>query len=618
VQRAIRKLGGYGLAIVLVAAASLLTLSIRPVRLKAPFLLFTIAAMVTAAAGGFGPGIFAVLLSSFAGVFFLIEPIYSFRVGDPADTIPVILFAIVGVAIVWGVTLLNRARRQAEETRERFYRAFADAHIGFALVEAEAGIIEVNRAFCEITGHIQEELPGTELRAITHPEEIEESERVFEQLVTRRLPSAVYESRYLRKDGSTLWVRISAAVVIGAGGEAPNQIIMLVEDITRSKQLEQELRQAQRMEAVGRLAGGVAHDFNNLLTVIGGYGRMLLMDEAEVPGAMREPIRQIVGASDRAVGLTGQLLAFSRHRTIQPQSIELNGVVAKMEPLLKRLLGEDIELAVRLDSASGQILADPTQVEQVIMNLAVNARDAMPGGGRLTIETACIAVDEALASRHIGLTPGDHVLLTVTDNGSGMTAEVQAHLFEPFFTTKALGKGTGLGLSTVYGIVQQQGGKILVSSEVGQGTTFELFFPRLLANGKPQEAAPAGPAPRPGKETILVVEDEEGVREYVMAVLGQQGYTLLEAADGAQALEVVGSHIGEIDLLLSDVIMPQMNGMQLASRLRALRPGIKVLYMSGYTDVSVEARPGPGEATIQKPFSPDAIAGRVREVLDQT
>jgi PAS domain S-box-containing protein len=475
-------------------------------------------------------------------------------------------------------------------------------------------MMEVNRAFCEITGYAEHELLGKEVRAITHPEDIEQSAQLFDQVATRRLPSAIYEKRYLRQDGSTVWVQVSATLVLGPGGREPNQVITLVADITKAKRLELEFRQAQKMEAVGRLAGGVAHDFNNLLTVIGGYSHMLLTEDTAAD-ATREPIRQIAEAADRASAITGQLLAFSRQHAVEPRNIDINSVVANLERMLERLLGEDMELAVSLEPTSGQIRADRTQIEQVIMNLAVNARDAMPGGGRLVVETASVAVDEALASRHIGLTPGEHVLLTVSDNGCGMTGEVQAHLFEPFFTTKAPGKGTGLGLSTVYGIVQQHGGKILVSSEEGRGTTFKLFFPKIHAASEPENAAPSRQATREGTETILVVEDNKGVREYVRAVLGQQGYNLLVAADGAAALELACNHPGEISLLLTDVVMPLMSGPRLAGRLRELWPSLKVLYMSGYSELSREVDLGRGDAIIQKPFSPTAIAVRVREVL---
>jgi nitrogen-specific signal transduction histidine kinase len=384
-----------------------------------------------------------------------------------------------------------------------------------------------------------------------------------------------------------------------------------------SKRLELELRQAQKMDAIGRLAGGIAHDFNNLLTVISGYSQMLQANEAAA-GAMREPILQIVEAADRAAALTAQLLTFSRRRATKPRDIDLNGVVSNLERMLRRLLGEDVEVTLSLDPACGRIRADPGQIEQAIMNLAVNARDAMPGGGRLVIETACLEVDEVLASRHIGLTPGEQVQLTVSDTGCGMTAEVQAHLFEPFFTTKEPGKGTGLGLSIVYGIVTQAGGKILVYSEAGKGSTFKVFFPKLQAAGDFEDMAPASQPPRSGTESILIVEDEKGIRDYMRAALGARGYTLLDAADGVEAMEVARNYRGEINLLLTDVIMPQMGGPQLAGRLRELRPGIKVLYMSGYSELRMEGDLGPGEKMIQKPFSPTAIAGSVREILDKS
>jgi PAS domain S-box-containing protein len=335
-----RKLATYSLAIAAVAVATLLTLAIAPLRLKSPLLLFTVAVMVSTAFGGVGPGILAVFLSGASTAYFLIEPTYSFRIGDPLFAMPLILFGVVGFAIVWGVTLLTRARQQAEESRERFHRAFVDAHIGFALADTRGGLIEVNQAFCAITGYAEGELLGKELRAITHPEDLEESARLFNQVAARHLPSAVYEKRYLRKDGSPVWVRISVAVLLGPGGKAPNHVITLVEDITQAKRLERELQQSQKMEAVGRLAGRVAQDFNNLLTIIGGYSHMMLEDEAVVAGAMREPIREIVDAADRAAALTGQLLAFSRQHSTGLRNIDLNNVVTNVERMLRRPPGD--------------------------------------------------------------------------------------------------------------------------------------------------------------------------------------------------------------------------------------------------------------------------------------
>jgi signal transduction histidine kinase/heme-degrading monooxygenase HmoA len=382
-----------------------------------------------------------------------------------------------------------------------------------------------------------------------------------------------------------------------------------------SQRLELELRQSQKMEAIGRLAGGIAHDFNNLLTVICGYSQMLQANAA-VAGAMREPIAQIVEAADRAAALTAQLLTFSRRRATEARDVDPNLVVGSLERLLRRLLGEDLEVTVSLAPGCGQIRADPNQIEQAIINLAVNARDAMPGGGRLVIETASLVVDEVFASRHIDLTPGEYAQITVRDTGCGMAAEVQARLFEPFFTTKEPGKGTGLGLSIVYSIVKQMGGKILVDSEVGKGTTFRLFFPKLRAAGEVHDVPPPVQPPCSGTETILIVDDEKVIREYVRAVLGEQGYTLLEAANGVLAMEVAHNYRGEISLLLTDVVMPQMGGLQLAGRLRELRPGLKVLYISGYSEPRMEGSLSSGDRIIQKPFSPTAIAGIVREILD--
>jgi signal transduction histidine kinase len=384
-----------------------------------------------------------------------------------------------------------------------------------------------------------------------------------------------------------------------------------------SQRLQRELIQAQKMEAIGRLAGGIAHDFNNLLTIICGYSRMLQENEAAA-GAMAEPILQILDAADRAAALTAQLLTFSRRRPFEARDVDLNFVVGNLERLLRRLLGEDVHVMLSLDPGCGHIRADPNQIEQAILNLAVNARDAMPGGGRLVIETGSLVVGEALASRHIDLTPGEHVQITVSDTGCGMTAEVQAHLFEPFFTTKEAGKGTGLGLSIVYSIVKQMGGKILVYSEVAKGTTFKLFFPKLHAAGAARDVALPVQPPCSGTETILIVEDEKGIREYMRAVLGEQGYLLLEAADGVQAMEAARSYRGEISLLLTDVVMPQMGGPQLANRLRELRPSLKVLYISGYSELRLEGDLSPGERMIQKPFSPTAIARVVREILDKS
>jgi len=389
-------------------------------------------------------------------------------------------------------------------------------------------------------------------------------------------------------------------------------------DVTDQRHLEEQFRQSQKMEAVGQLAGGIAHDFNNLLTAILGNTQLLLRDLP--PGdSKRGDVEEIRKASERAASLTRQLLAYSRRQMLQPEVLDLNVVVAEMDRMLRRLIGEHIALVAVLASDLGRVRADPNQIEQVIVNLAVNARDAMRDGGKLTIETANVDLDEAFAQVHLGSVPGPYALLSVTDSGVGMDASVRAHLFEPFFTTKEVGKGTGLGLATVYGIVKQSGGYISVFSEPGRGSSFRIYLPRLDSTAD-KPATPQRGGPARGSETILVVEDEPAVLALSQRALEAQGYVVLAASDAAAALRVVERHGGTIHLLLTDVVMPGLSGRELADRLRAQRPGIRVLYMSGYPgDAVVQHGTLPsGSAFLQKPFSPDGLARKVRDVLDAT
>ncbi len=388
-------------------------------------------------------------------------------------------------------------------------------------------------------------------------------------------------------------------------------------DLSERKLLEAQLRQAQKMEAVGRLAGGVAHDFNNVLMAITGYSELMRRRLAE-DDPLRRNVAEVLKAADRAAALTHQLLAFSRKQMLQPEVLVLNAVVAGVEKMLRRIIGEDIELVTALEPGLGRAKADAGQIEQVIMNLAVNARDAMPQGGKLTVLTANADLDQDYVAGHLGARPGPHVMLAVSDTGCGMDAETVSHIFEPFFTTKEPGKGTGLGLSTVYGIVKQSGGYIWVDSEPGRGTTFKIYLPRVdeAAELVKTRAAPSE-APR-GSETVLLVEDEETVRDVVREALKASGYTVLAATSGGEALQEAGRHQGPIHLAVTDLVMPDMSGRELAERLAHLHPDTKVLYMSGYTDDAVvhhgvrEA----GVAFLQKPFTPDALARRVRELLD--
>jgi len=378
-----------------------------------------------------------------------------------------------------------------------------------------------------------------------------------------------------------------------------------------------QLTQARKMEAVGRLAGGVAHDFNNLLTVMIGRSQLLLR-QLTTEDPVRPAIELIEHTAGRATDLTRQLLAFSRKQILQPTVLNLNAVVAKSGELLNRVIGEDVALLTVLDPALGCVEADPSQIEQIVVNLVMNARDAMPEGGRLTLETANVELDPAYARRHVEVRPGPHVMLAVSDTGVGMDPDTRARIFEPFFTTKGPGQGTGLGLATVYGIVKQSGGHIWVYSEPGRGTTFKIYLPRVAQVAGPVESPPL-PAPSAhGRETILLVEDETAVRDLARDILQANGYRVLEARHGSEALRICERHAGPIHLMLTDVVMPGMSGRQLAERLAPLQPTMTVLYMSGYTNNAIVHRGvlDARTAFLQKPFTPDALARKVREGLD--
>ncbi len=394
-------------------------------------------------------------------------------------------------------------------------------------------------------------------------------------------------------------------------------LLLMFGDITERRQTEQQLRQAQKMEAIGLLAGGIAHDFNNLLGVIIGYSELLL-DRLDPINPMHKDVERIKTAGDRAAVLTRRLLAFSRKQVLQPKVLDLNTVLADTEKLLQRLIGEDIELLVVPGHALGRVKADPGQLEQIIMNLAVNARDAMPEGGTLTLETMNVELDQDYAAQHPPTQPGSYIMLAMTDTGCGMDAETQARIFEPFFTTKEVGKGTGLGLSIVYGIVKQSGGYIWVNSKPGMGTSFKIYLP--IADGHVELERPRVEVERarPASETILIAEDDAGLRMLTQRSLQEAGYTILEAADPAEAVEISERYQGPIHLMVTDVVMPGMNGRELADRLTPIHPEMKVLYVSGYTDEAIvhHGALDPGVAFLPKPFSPKALIRKVAEVLD--
>ena len=443
-----------------------------------------------------------------------------------------------------------------------------------------------------------------------HPEDLP---KVMEAIQDARAGSAEYSAQYrlVRQDGSLCWID-AHGVIPGSGS---THMIGIGIDITARQKLEQQFRQAQKMEAVGRLAGGIAHDFNNLLMVMRTYTEML-QDRLPEHDILRKNTEEVIKAVDRAAGLTGQMLAFSRKQILSPVILDLNALIAETVKMLKRVIGEDIEIRVDAEESLWTIKADPDQIVQVLMNLCVNARDAMPQGGILTISTGNDTVEEGIIGPRSFVSSGEYVKLSVTDTGIGMSHDIQEEIFEPFFSTKECGKGTGLGLSTVYGIVKQSGGYVWVDSEPGEGACFTVYLPRAKGTISRNASAKAGRSAR-GTETLLVVEDESALRESICRFLRSLGYTVLEAGSGQQALDVANQIDGHVDLLVTDIVMPKMNGRELSQTIGKLCPGLKTIYMSGYTDDEV-LRHGiheRGVTFLQKPFSMGTLAGKAREAL---
>jgi PAS domain S-box-containing protein len=506
----------------------------------------------------------------------------------------------------------RRAEEELRQSEERFSRVFRASPAGIAITTADEGrFVDANEAFCALTGYARGEILGRTTAELGFVQDLIEQAELLEHL--RELGTVQNVDLEVRTKRGDRRLVLASFERIELGGRPC--LLSLMHDISERKRLEDQLRQAQKMEAIGRLAGGVAHDFNNLLSVIIGYCD-LLFRTLPADAAERSEIAEIRDAADAASGLTRQLLAFSRRQVVERRVLDLNAVVSRAERLLKRLVGDDIELIVRLAPALAPVQADAGQLDQVLMNLVVNARDAMPAGGTIVIETAPALLDEAFARDHPGARAGEYVCVSVSDNGIGMDADTQAHIFEPFFTTKEVGRGTGLGLATVYGIVKQSEAFIWVESARAQGTTFRIYFPPAAAGAVPEPAPRVEPASLTGNETVLVVEDSPQLRELMQEVLQVRGYRVLDAENGDAALEVAGRHEGPIHLLLTDVIMPGMNGRQLADRLTAVRPDMKVLFASGYTaDALVQYGVEGGVRYLQKPFTPDALARKVREIL---
>jgi PAS domain S-box-containing protein len=520
----------------------------------------------------------------------------------------------------YGVVIDIDAKKQTEaalRTQEQLFRdVFEQAAVGMAIVDPSGHWLQVNQKLCDIFGYSQEELMALTVHKVVHPDDLAYGLSFARRALNGEIEHYNIEFRCRHKDGSTLWIRLTASLTHQSSG-FPRYFVAVLEDITQYKQLEARLLQAQKMDAVGRLAGGIAHDFNNLLVIITGYTDLLLDVYATEDDPTRKDLQQIQKAAQRATELTRQLLAFSRQQISQPRLQNLNDLITDMEKMLRRLIGENIELGFDLAPDLWQVKADAGQVEQIILNLAINARDAMPQGGRLRVATANVALNAE--QTFIGLEAGDYVCLTITDTGQGIREKDQPYIFEPFFTTKAAGQGTGLGLSIVYGLIQQSGGHVDVTSQPDQGTRVKIYLPRVEVIEPGSSSSSSGKvAALRGTETVLIVEDDSEVRDLIKKVLSRYGYTLIEARTGAEALSLNDQYPETIDLLLTDVVLPGLNGRQVAEQIQESRPDIKILFMSGYSGNILESQ-GVSEREIrllQKPFTPTDLVEAIRTVLN--
>jgi two-component system, cell cycle sensor histidine kinase and response regulator CckA len=561
-------------------------------------------------------GIFVTLLLTLAILSFAAPMLFS-GVGPLNITVEVralvALVLLFDLYVIFQQLHIYRFRLRLSEREELFRLIDENAADMIALIDANGRRLYSSPSYEKLLGYSAAELAATSFYDQIHPDD---REAVIAAITEARKSSVGrrLEYRLRHKNGYPLTVESTVSIV--KNHDKGEKLVIVNRDITDRKQLEGQLYLSQKLEAIGRLSGGIAHDFNNLLGVIIGYSEALQRQIGE-KHAFRESIDEIQNAAKRAAGLTQQLLAFSRKQVLEPKVLHLNTVVSDVDRMLRRLIGEDIELKVVLAKELGMVKADPGQVDQVIFNLAVNSRDAMPEGGKLTLETSNAELDQNDVNQFRYVVPGSYVLLKVSDTGCGMDAELQSHIFEPFFTTKEPGKGTGLGLATVYGIVKQSGGYIWVDSEVGRGTTFKIYLPRV---DEPQDSAPPerrAPNYTRRPQTVLLVEDEQSLRKLIRATLAELGHCVLDASNAFEALEIAGKTPDTIDLLLTDVVMPGMGGRALADKLNALRPGIRVLYMSGYTDGAVATHGvlESGITILRKPFTRTELAARVDEVL---
>jgi two-component system cell cycle sensor histidine kinase/response regulator CckA len=526
------------------------------------------------------------------------------------------LVLLFDVYAVYQQVQIHRIRRRLLEREEMFKLISENAVDMIAVVDADGRRIYNSPSYERILGYTADYLEDSSPLEQIHPDDLplvlKAAKEAQNTGVGRRI-----EYRMRRQDGEWLFLESTASAVRNADG-AVEKLVIVNRDISERRQLEEQLRQSQKMDAIGRLSGGVAHDFNNLLGVIIGYTEVL-QDHIKEGDSLRVCVDQVLEAGKRAASLTRQLLAFSRQQVLEPKVLILNAVVSDMEKMLRRMIGEDVELTTKLDPQLGKVRADQGQIEQVIMNLAVNARDAMPEGGKLSIETSNTEMDEAFVKHYAyPVQPGAYILLTVSDTGTGMDNATRQRIFEPFFTTKEKGKGTGLGLSMVYGVVKQSGGYIDVDSIVGKGTTFNIYLPRINQNENVDIAQINSPAVLQGKETILLVEDEKNLRTLTRNLLELYGYSVLDAENGSDALTISRQTRSTIHLLLTDIVMPEIGGRALAQKLSKERPDMKVVYMSGYTGQTIggQAVLNPGAFFLQKPFTRENLARKIREALE--
>ncbi len=593
-------------ALVLTTTALLVSLLLRPYLEPDSSLLFVVAVWLSAWYHGRSGGLLAAGASAVCIVYFFLRPDWT---AQPARNalIRLLAFAVLSVLITWMTASWRDSRRLLASTLSSIGEA--------VLVTDHAGRITFLNPVAEtLTGWPAEEARGKAVGEVMRLVD-EKSHESIESPLTRVLRESVVVSVpehqvLVSRSGTEVPIEQSAAPVREESGRVRGGILIF-RDVSKRRQLDEQAAHTEKMDAVGRLAGGIAGDFNNVLTVISGYAE-LLRGEVPVTSPIRRFADEIIYAGERAAALTRHLLAFSRGPGVEPRALDLNAVLSGMEPMLRRLLGQSIELILLPGSGVGRIQADPAQIEQVIVNLATNSRDAMPEGGKLVLETDNVEIEQA-GSDNLGLPPGPYVMLAVSDTGVGMSPETRSRLFEPFFTTKDPGKGSGLGLATVYGVVKQCEGQITVYSQPGCGTIFEIYLPwaREVAAPRPHALSPKG------SETVLVVDDEEGVRHVVCAVLRSNGYDVLEAGSGAMALAAYEKNGHKIDIVLADIVMPQMDGLVLGRELSTRAPGLKILYMSGYRDIAANGAAGePSKPFLHKPFTPDTLLSKVREVLD--